>query len=299
MDWSTYKKGFEQYLKLEKGLAAHSVHAYISDIDKLRVFLENEGFKGSINGINKEHIQNFLKWINELGLSEATQSRIISGLKSFYKYLRSENLLDKDPTELISMPVHPRKLPVVLSIAEVEQLINAIDRTQNTGERNKAIIELLYGCGLRATELINLQISDLNFNYDYITIIGKGDKERLVPLGQSAKKQIKIYKDEVRVHMEPKKGNDDILFLNNRGAKLTRVMVFTIIKELAIKAGIQKTISPHTLRHSFATHLVEGGADLRAVQEMLGHASINTTEIYTHLDQSYLKDIITQFHPRS
>jgi len=248
--------------------------------------------------INLNHLQTFISWINELGMSSHTQARVISGLKSFFKYLLVENIIKNDPTELLESPKLARKLPDTLSIEEINRLIDAIDLSQAQGQRNKAILETLYGCGLRVSELINLKISCLFFNSSFIRIIGKGDKERLVPIGRTAQKQISIYMETIRCHQEIKKGNDDIVFLNRYGAKLTRAMIFTIIKRLAVKINLKKTISPHTFRHSFASHLIDGGADLRAVQDMLGHESITTTEIYTHLDREFLRDAIIQFHPR-
>ena len=297
-DWSSYIKGYKAYLQLEKSLSANSIEAYEHDVHKFAQYLNVTGLNLSPDKIELHHLQDFLKWINGLDMTARTQARIISGLKGFYKYLLLENITDLDPTEMLESPRIGRKLPVILSVEEIDSLINSIDLSKPEGERNKAILETLYGCGLRVSELVNIQISNLFFNEGFIKVTGKGDKERLVPLGSIAQKHMRIYMDSVRSHLEIKKGFEDILFLNRRGSRLTRVMIFTIIKKLALKAGIKKTISPHTFRHSFATHLVEGGADLRAVQEMLGHESITTTEIYTHLDREYLRSTILQFHPR-
>jgi integrase/recombinase XerD len=275
------------------------VEAYLHDVLKLQEFLERKKLDLSPKEIQLKHLQDFLKWVNEQGMSATSQARIISGVKGFYKYLLMENVLNSDPTTLLESPKLGRKLPDTLSLEEINRIIEMIDLSTAEGQRNKAMLETLYSCGLRVSELINLKISALYFNDEFIKVTGKGDKERLVPIGSVAIKQINIYKDQVRIHVPVKKDHEDILFLNRRGAGLTRVMVFTIIKQLAEKAGLKKKISPHTFRHSFATHLIEGGADLRAVQEMLGHESITTTEIYTHLDREYLRSEIMQFHPRS
>jgi integrase/recombinase XerD len=284
---------------LEKSLSKNSVEAYLHDVDLLMRFLELKKYSLVPKDLELNHLQDFLKWINELGMSAHSQARIISGIKSFYKYLLLENVLNHNPTELIEAPKLGRKLPDTLSLDEINKIIEAIDLSTPEGQRNKAILETLYSCGLRVSELVNLKISNLYFNDEFIKVVGKGDKERLVPIGSVAIKQITIYKNEIRSHIAVKKEHEDVLFLNRRGAKLSRVMVFTIIKQLAFKIGLKKHISPHTFRHSFATHLIEGGADLRAVQEMLGHESITTTEIYTHLDRDYLRQAIIQFHPRS
>jgi integrase/recombinase XerD len=298
-DWSSFIKGYKAYLQLEKSLSVNSVEAYIHDINKFAQYLDFANLALSPEKIELHHFQDFLKWINGLGMTARTQARVISGIKGFYKYLLLENVTSIDPTEMLESPKIGRKLPNTLSVEEIDTLINSIDLSKPEGERNKAILETLYGCGLRVSELVNIRVSNLFFNDGFIRVTGKGDKERLVPLGSIAQKHIRIYMDTVRSHMEVRKGYEDILFLNRRGSRLTRVMIFTIIKKLASKAGLKKAISPHTLRHSFATHLVEGGADLRAVQEMLGHESITTTEIYTHLDREYLRSTILQFHPRS
>ncbi|MEI6488334.1 MAG: site-specific tyrosine recombinase XerD [Bacteroidota bacterium] len=299
MNWKVYTQGFKSFLALEKSLSANSIEAYVHDVDKLIQFLEYRNYSLTPKDVELAHLQEFVKWINELGMSAHSQARIISGIKGFYKYLLLENILNNDATTLLEAPKLGRKLPDTLSLDDINNIIDAIDLSSAEGQRNKAMLETLYSCGLRVSELVNLRISNLYFNDEFIKVIGKGDKERLVPIGSVAIKQILIYKDMVRCHQDIKKDNEDILFLNRRGAKLTRVMVFTIIKRLAFKVGLKKHISPHTFRHSFATHLIEGGADLRAVQEMLGHESITTTEIYTHLDRDYLRQAIIQFHPRS
>jgi integrase/recombinase XerD len=299
MNWDTYIKGFKTYLQFEKSLSSNSIEAYINDVQKFIQYLNSLNLKLSPLNIDLKHLQNFIKWINELGMSACTQARMISGIKAFYKYLLLENLISKNPTELLESPKIGRKLPDTLNVYEIDQIIGAIDLSKPEGERNKAILETLYGCGLRVSELINLKISNLFFNDNFIKIVGKGNKERLVPIGSIAVKQINIYIRQVRIHINIKKGNEDIVFLNRRGSKLSRNMIFIIVKNLAEKIGLKKNISPHTFRHSFATHLIEGGADLRAVQEMLGHESITTTEIYTHLDREFLRDTIIQFHPRA
>jgi integrase/recombinase XerD len=302
MNWKIYTAGFKSFLQLERSLSSNSIEAYMRDVEKLAQFLEIRQFKLPPEQVQLSHLQEMMKWIGELGLSATSQARVISGIKAFYKYLLLENIISDDPTMLLEVPRTGRKLPTVLSDKEIDAIFNAIDRSTPEGERNRAMLETLYSCGLRVTELVNLKISHLYLNDEYIRVIGKGDKERIVPIGSVAIKHIRLYLDTVRPKQEDgkiKKGNEDILFLNKRGSKLTRVMVFTIIKTLAEKAGIRKKISPHTFRHAFATHLVENGADLRAVQEMLGHESITTTEIYTHLDRKYLREVIQEYHPRS
>ncbi len=295
--WESYKTGFKQYLQLEKSLSDNTVQAYMQDIEKLNEYLLLVNAKKSPDQILLTDLEKFVQWISELGMTPSSQSRIISGLKNFYKYCLQEQIVTKDPTALLEAPKQKRTLPDILSFNEIENIINAIDLSTQEGVRNKAIIETLYSCGLRVTELVNLKISCLYLDVGFVRVIGKGDKERLVPVGESAIKNINIYKENIRVHIPVKKDSEDILFLNRRGRKLSRVMIFMIIKELAKQAGITKNISPHTFRHSFATHLVEGGADLRAVQEMLGHESIITTEIYTHLDREYLRETLQRFHP--
>ena len=299
MDWKSSIAGFKAYLQLERSLSVNSIDAYLSDVNKLISYLELSNLHLSPEKIELNHLQGLMQWITELGMNPTSQSRIISGIKAFYKYLLLEDEITSDPTELLEAPRTGRKLPEFLSTDEINDLIGAIDLSTPEGERNRAMLETLYSCGLRVSELIGIHISNIYENDGFIKIIGKGDKERLVPIAQSALRYINIYRREVRSHLDIRKGHEDCLFLNRRGAQLSRVMIFTIIKNLAVTAGIKKNISPHTFRHSFATHLIEGGADLRAVQEMLGHESITTTEIYTHLDRDYLRDAIIQFHPRS
>jgi len=294
-----YLKSFKNYLKLERSLSANSIDAYLTDIDKLFQYLESTKKNTDLKEINSNDLKLFITWINELGMLPSTQARVISGLKSFFSFLLLELVIPADPTALLESPRLSRKLPDTLNIIEINQLIDAIDASKPDGMRNKAILEVLYGCGLRVTELISLRISNMYYENEYIKVIGKGNKERIVPIGATALKFIKIYIEESRIHINIKKGFEDYIFLNRGGTGLSRISVFTMIKTLALKAGIKKSISPHTFRHSFATHLIEGGADLRAVQEMLGHSSITTTEIYTHLDRDYLKGIITEFHSRS
>jgi len=295
--WDSYKKGFKGYLQLERSLSDHSVDAYLHDIEKLTDYLEMIGSNKSPANIELKDLQHFLKWIGDLTLSETTQARIISGIRSFYKYCVIEQICALDPTLLLEAPKTRRKLPDTLSFEEIELVIAQIDQSTADGGRNKAILETMYSCGLRVSEVINLKISGLYPDLGFIRVTGKGDKERLVPIGREALKYILIYKNNIRVHQPIQSNCEDILFLNKRGQGLSRVMIFYIIKEMVLKAGIKKTVSPHTFRHSFATHLVEGGADLRAVQEMLGHESITTTEIYTHLDRDYLRDTLHRFHP--
>lgn len=293
--WQVYKKGYKAWLQLEKSLANNSVEAYLRDIDKLAAFFTEE--KKAPKDITLKDLERFIKWIAELGMTPASQARIISGLRSFYKYCLLEQITTTDPTALLEAPKLKRALPDVLSFEEIENIIAQIDLSKPEGGRNKAMLETLYSCGLRVSELVDLKLSCLYLDVGFVRVIGKGNKERLVPIGSDAIKYIKLYREDIRVHIAVKKGQEDMLFLNRRGSKLTRVMIFLVIKELAKRAGITKNISPHTFRHSFATHLVEGGADLRAVQEMLGHESITTTEIYTHLDREYLRDTLQQFHP--
>lgn len=299
MIWQSYIKGFKAFLQLERSLSVNSIEAYIHDIEKFVQYLDCQKLNITPEKIELKHLQDFLKWINELGMGARSQSRIISGIKAFYKYLLLEDIIKVNPTELLESPKIGRRLPDTLSVEEINELIEAIDLSKPEGVRNKAILETLYSCGLRVSELTGLKISNLYFNEGFIKIIGKGDKERLVPIGNSAQKHINIYLENIRNHLPVKKNNEDILYLNKRGGKISRVMIFIIVKELAGKIGLKKTISPHTFRHSFASHLVDGGADLRAVQEMLGHESIITTEIYTHLDREYLRDAIMRFHPRA
>ena len=295
--WEAYKKGYKAYLSLEKSLSDHSVEAYLHDVTKLTQYLLSVNQEKNPAALTLKDLQAFVKWIGELGMGATTQARIISGIRSFYKYLLTEQLITIDPSTLLEAPKTRRKLPDTLSFEEIELLIGAIDLSSPEGTRNKAILETMYSCGLRVSELVGLKISCLYLDIGFIRVIGKGDKERLVPIGTDAIKCIKIYKDTVRSHQSVSEKNQDMLFLNRRGNALSRVMIFYIIKSLATAAGITKVISPHTFRHSFATHLVEGGADLRAVQEMLGHESITTTEIYTHLNRDFLRDTLQQFHP--
>ena len=295
--WEVYKKGFKAYLQLEKSLSDNSVEAYQRDIEKLTEYLIATNQNKSPSEIELKDLQNFVKWVAELGMTATSQARIISGIRGFYKYCLLEDISKSDPSTLLDTPKTQRHLPDTLSVEEIENMIAAIDLSKTEGHRNKAILETMYSCGLRVSEIINLQLSCLFFNDGYIRVIGKGDKERLVPIGHDAIKFINIYRDTDRKKIVLKKGFDDYLFLNNRGTTLSRVMVFYIIKDLAKKAKITKSISPHTFRHSFATHLVEGGANLRAVQEMLGHESITTTEIYTHLDNDFLRSTLQLFHP--
>lgn len=297
--WAIYRKEFGNYLKLERSLSANTIEAYLHDVDLLKQYIEGNALQVSPLAITSRHVQDFLRHINELGMSAYSQARILSGLKSFYKYLLFEELIEKDPTSLIEGPKIGRKLPDTLSYQEIEKLLNAIDLSTPEGARNRAMLEVLYSSGLRVSELVELRLANVHADVGFLRVIGKGNKERLVPIGREALKFLKIYTDEVRVHVPVKKGFESYTFLNRRGRKLTRVMIFTVIKNLAKKIGLKKTISPHTFRHSFATHLIEGGADLRAVQEMLGHESITTTEIYTHLDRDYLRSVIQEFHPRS
>lgn len=295
--WSSYKKGFRAWLQLEKSLSDHSVEAYLRDIEKFTLFLEYKNRNPAPQDIVLKDLQEFVKWIGELGMTATSQSRIISGIRSFYKYCSIENIVSKDPTLLLETPKQKRSLPDFLTIAEIDQILGSVDLSTAEGERNRAILETMYSCGLRVTEVVNLRISALYPDLGFIKVTGKGDKERLVPIGKTALKYISIYRNQVRVHSGIKPGNEDILFLNRRGAKLSRQMIFFFLKELVKQSGIKKNVSPHTFRHSFATHLVEGGADLRAVQEMLGHESITTTEIYTHLDREYLRETLRKFHP--
>ncbi len=292
-----YIKDFVAYLKIEKGLSENSIEAYLNDVLKLENYSRQNGKEISDLGYND--LKNFVSELYDLGLSARSQARIISGIKQFYLFLILENILQNDPSELLEMPKIGRKLPEVLSVEEIDQLIDAIDLSKPEGHRNKAILETLYSCGLRVSELVNLRFEDLFFTDGFLRITGKGNKQRLVPVSQTVEKEINIYVENIRTQLKIKTGNESYVFLNRRGAKLTRNMIFTIIKDLSTSINLQKNISPHTFRHSFATHLLEGGANLRAIQEMLGHESITTTEIYTHLDQSFLKEAIISYHPRN
>ncbi len=297
MNWTQAIRDFTHYLKLERGLAENTVANYAMDLRKLKDWAQEQNLLPL--KAQSEHLSAFIRMLAETGISARSQARTLSAVKAFYKFLLLEDALEQNPAALLEAPKLARKLPVFLSLDEVEQLIAQVDMSKAEGHRNKAMLEVLYGCGLRVSELIGLRISDLFFKEELIRVSGKGNKERLVPINALAIKHVQLYRAEVRVHQSIQRGNEDFLFLNRRGKKLTRAMLFTLVKQLAEKAGIQKKVSPHTFRHSFATHLVERGADLRAVQEMLGHESITTTEIYTHLDQQYLRDTITSYHPRA
>ncbi len=299
MNTQAYLKGFKDYLRLERSLSKHSIEAYLNDVDKLVQYYLTKEQNLNPKQVKLSDLRDFITWLNEIGMQANTQARVISGVKAFFNYLMQEEIIDEDPTGLLEAPKLTRKLPDTLNIHEINKMIEAIDASKPEGMRNKTIIEMLYGCGLRVTELVELRLSNIYADTEFIKVTGKGNKERLVPIGSVALKLLEIYVDQVRVHLNIKKGHEDFIFLNRSGSRLSRISVFNLIKELAFRTGINKNISPHTLRHSFATHLIEGGADLRAVQEMLGHASITTTEIYTHLDRDYLRSVITQFHPRS
>lgn len=299
MDWEKAIIQFRNFLKLEKSLSKNSIIAYESDIRKLVTYLNINKQNIYPTQISFNDLKNFLEWINGFGLNARSQARIVSGLKAFFKFLILEDIIETDPSGLLESPKLGRKLPEVLSLEEIDNIISAIDLSLPEGQRNKAIIETLYSCGMRVSELINLRISNLYFKDSFVRITGKGNKERLVPIGNKAIKEIRLYFQDRNLLSNIDKASENIVFLNRRGKQLSRIMIFTIVKQLAKKANIKKNISPHTFRHSFATHLIERGADLRAVQEMLGHESIITTEIYTHLDREYLRDAIIQFHPRS
>ena len=297
--WEFYLNDYYSYLKLERSLSENSISAYLNDIKKLRDFIKLKKIDLEPNDIDIVIINDFLEYLNELGISSFSQARIVSGLKSFFKFLILEEKISKDPMDLIESPKLKRKLPEVLSLNDINILLNSIDLSTMEGVRNRAIIETLYSSGLRVSELVNLSIQNLFLDIGFIKVVGKGSKERLVPIGKHAIKYINMYKNEYRNNKKINKGNEGFLFLNRYGRKLTREMIYLIIKKVSNKCLLNKNVSPHTFRHSFATHLIEGGADLRAVQEMLGHESITTTEIYTHLDREYLKQVIKEFHPRS
>lgn len=299
MMWSPWLKNFAAHLRLERSVSAHTLEAYLSDAGKLEQFLQLNGTPISPTEVQTEDLRSFLQWLNELGLGRSTQARILSGVKAFFKYLLIEDAIGQNPAEDIEGPRLGRKIPEVLSYREIQRMIESIDLSHPLGHRNRAILETLYACGLRVSELIHLRISDVFEDLGFVRVIGKGDKQRLVPIGDVALRQIKLYREHHRRLQNIQRGEEDILFLNRHGRRLTRQMVFFLIRKIADEAGIEKKVSPHTFRHSFATHLVEGGADLRAIQEMLGHESILTTEIYTHLDRSYLKETLLQFHPRA
>lgn len=298
MNWTSYIKGFEAYLLMERSLSKNSIEAYLRDVDKFYQFLEMKSMNLQPGDVKMKDVEKFIIFIAELGMSEKSSARILSGIKAFYKYLLMEDVVSDDPTELINGPKLTRYLPDVLSIEEVEKLLSTIDMSEPHGQRNRAMLETLYACGLRVSELVGLKISHYFPEQQFVKVLGKNNKERLVPIGSTAIKHIDYYVQFIRNHHEViKQGDQDILFLNRRGSRLSRIMIFNIIKDLAVKAGIDKSISPHTFRHSFATHLVEMGADLRAVQEMLGHESILTTEIYTHVNTEFLRKTIMDFHP--
>ena len=297
--WDNLITEYGVFLKLEKSLSGNTIEAYINDVKKLAGFLEMTGNPANPEDIALSDLKAFLEWINKLGMSPRTQARVVSGIKGFYKFLLLEDVVQQDPTALLESPRIGRKLPDVLSVDEIDRLLASIDLSKPEGQRNKAMLEMLYSCGLRVSELINLKISNIYKDLGFVKIVGKGNKERLVPVSQKALKEIDLYFQDRRRLPHVDKDAENIVFLNRRGKKLSRIMVFTIIKDLGHKINLKKNISPHTFRHSFATHLIDGGADLRAVQEMLGHESIITTEIYTHLDREYLRDTIIQFHPRS
>jgi integrase/recombinase XerD len=298
VNWAASIKEFKSYLQLEKSLSANSVEAYMRDIGKLSAFLEKNYPNTAPEQVNREQLEGFLIYLHEIKMNDRSQSRIISGVRAFYKFLLMEDLIDNDPSQLMDLPKLKRKLPDTLAYQEIASIISAIDLSTPEGQRNKAIFETLYSCGLRVSELTGLKISDLFMDDGFVKVTGKGNKERLVPIGDSAINYINIYRQTVRNHLTIPKGHEDILFLNKHGKGISRVYIFMLLKQLAEKAGIKKSISPHTFRHSFATHLIEGGADLRAVQEMLGHESITTTEIYTHIDREFLRATLIQFHPR-
>ena len=299
MRWSAEIKGFESFLKLEKGLSPKSIEAYKADVNKLAQYLDATSVGKVLSELSLQDLRHFISDLAGMGISPRSQARIISGIKAFFNYLNLEEIIRGNPAELLEAPKMSRKLPVVLSLDEINSIVSAIDLSDEAGHRNRAMLETLYGSGLRVSELVSLKISKLMMEQGFIRVVGKGDKERIVPMGGESKKFIELYLDHYRKKRVAEASSEDILFLNQRGRALSRVYVFTLIKDLCLEVGIEKVVSPHTFRHSFATHLVEGGADLRAVQEMLGHESIMTTEIYTHLDRDYLRDVITQFHPRS
>jgi integrase/recombinase XerD len=296
--WQALLKGFKAYLALERSLSPNTIEAYLRDVRKLALYVTQEEAALGAEDVRLNHLKSFLKELAGIGLAPTSQSRIISAIKSFYKYCLLEDIVTSSPAELLEAPKTQRLIPDCLSVPEIDLLFGAIDLSTDEGQRNRAILELMYSCGLRVSEVTNVLLSNLFFDAGFIRVIGKGNKERLVPIGSQAVKYILLYKDFVRNHQTPKPKQEDFVFLNRRGAALSRVMVFYIIKGAALKAGIKKNVHPHTLRHSFATHLLEGGADLRAIQEMLGHESITTTEIYTHLDRSFLRETLMQFHPR-
>lgn len=299
MTWENAIESYKTYLILEKSLSSNSVEAYLNDINKLSRFCEEKHQVHTPDGVTYEILKDYLIYVGEIGVSNRTQARCISSIRSFFKFLVFDGKLENNPTKSLEAPKIGRKLPNILTVDEIDAMLNAVEMYKPEGQRNKAIIEMLYSCGLRVSELISIKLSNINFRQGTVKIEGKGNKERIIPLSKNAKTEVKQYLKVYRDYLDITKDCEDILFLNKRGASLSRVMVFNIIKHLAKRAGIKKNVSPHTFRHSFASHLVSGGADLRAVQDMLGHESILTTEIYTHLDDHYLKETINKFHPRS
>ena len=299
LTWRAYVDGYRGYLRLERGVSENTLDAYLRDVQKLIEFLDLSGEEVGPLGVRSDHLSRYLQWLAEIGISQRSQARMLSGVKSFYKYLLLEDIIDEDPTALLEPPRMEQKIPEVLSYEEIQNMIRAIDHSTPHGLRNRALIEVLYACGLRVSELIGLRLSALFLDVGFVRVIGKRDRERIVPIGETATKHLRIYLENIRLKQGTKAGSEDIVFLNRRGGKLSRVMIFYIVKELAATAGITKTVSPHTFRHSFATHLVEGGANLRAVQDMLGHENITTTEIYTHIDTGYLRETILSYHPRN
>lgn len=298
MTWDNAIENYKTFLILEKSLSANSVEAYLNDIRKLAKFCEEKHNAKQMNEVTYDILKDYLNFVNEMGVTNRTQARSISSVRSFFKFLVYDGVLENNPTRMLEAPKIGRKLPSVLTVEEIDSILGAVEMYKPEGQRNKAIIETLYSCGLRVSELIGVKISNINFRMGIIKIEGKGNKERIIPLSKNAKQEIKLYMKGYRDYLDIQKGYEDILFLNKRGTSLSRVMVFNIIKHLATRANIKKPVSPHTFRHSFASHLVTGGADLRAVQDMLGHESILTTEIYTHLDNNYLKETINKYHPR-
>lgn len=299
MNWKNALEGFKVYLMLERSLSGNSVEAYMRDVYKLIQFMELKGYHYEPTKVPPSVLGELMAYLGELGLESTSQARTLSGLKTFYKYLLLEDLIDIAPTDLIEAPRLSRKIPDVLTVEEVERILATIDLSKPNGLRDRAILEILYACGVRVSELINLKLSNLYFHEGYITVIGKGNKERLVPIGDDAMKHLGFYIEHVRKKIKTMPDYDNYVFLNNRGKPLSRIWVFLIIKEAAQAAGIEKNVSPHTFRHSFATHLIEGGADLKVVQDLMGHESITTTEVYTHLDTEYLRETVLMFHPRN
>lgn len=298
-DWNIYLEEFGDYLRLERSLTQNSLVAYVSDVEKLQQYADLENWDASPLEMTRARLQEFIIYIYDLGMSAPSQARILAGVKAFYKFLLYRDLIEEDPSVLLEGPKIDRKLPDTLAYYEIEQILSAIDLSRPEGIRNRAIIETLYSSGMRVSELTEMRLTNLYADIGFIRVIGKGNKERIVPIGRDALKYVQMYVREVRVHTTPKAGHENHIFLNNRGTKISRVTIFNIVKDATARAGLQKNVSPHTFRHSFASHLIEGGANLRAVQDMLGHVSITTTEIYTHLDRDYLRQVITDCHPRS